>query len=273
MRRPPGKAKIGAPGAGDVAGRGEVYLVGAGPGDPDLLTLRALRLLQRADVALYDNLISPEILALLPAGAERIYVGKRRADHAMRQEAINALLVEHALAGKRVVRLKGGDPFIFGRGGEEIDTLSAHGIRFEVVPGITAALGAAAYAGIPLTHRDHAQACVFVTGNLKDGSVDLDWAALARPRQTIVVYMGLLSLPVICRELVAHGLPRDTGAAVVQQGTTATQRVVAGTLGTLPAKVARAKLHAPTLIIVGNVVRLRERLSWFEPKAKTGGAS
>jgi len=256
---------------GDVAG--EVYLVGAGPGDPDLLTLRALALLQRAEVALYDNLISPEILALLPPAAERIYVGKRRADHAMRQEAINALLVEHALAGKRVVRLKGGDPFIFGRGGEEIDTLSAHGIRFEVVPGITAALGAAAYAGIPLTHRDHAQACVFVTGNLKDGSVDLDWAALARPRQTIVVYMGLLSLRVICRELVAHGLPRDTGAAVVQQGTTSTQRVVAGTLGTLPAQVARAKLHAPTLIIVGNVVRLREKLTWFEPKSKRGKAS
>jgi uroporphyrin-III C-methyltransferase/precorrin-2 dehydrogenase/sirohydrochlorin ferrochelatase len=250
-----------------------VYLVGAGPGDPDLLTLRALRLLQRADVALYDNLISPEILALLPAAAERIYVGKRRADHAMRQEAINALLVLHARAGKRVVRLKGGDPFIFGRGGEEIDTLSAHGIRFEVVPGITAALGAAAYAGIPLTHRDHAQSCVFVTGNLKDGSVDLDWAALARPRQTIVVYMGLLSLPVICRELVAHGLPPDTGAAVIQQGTTATQRVVAGTLRTLPAKVARAKLHAPTLIIVGNVVQLREKLNWFEPKSEKGGTS
>ena len=249
-----------------------MYLVGAGPGDPDLLTLRALALLQRAEVALYDNLISPAILALLPPAAERIYVGKRRADHAMRQEAINALLVEHALAGKRVVRLKGGDPFIFGRGGEEIDTLSAHGIRFEVVPGITAALGAAAYAGIPLTHRDHAQACVFVTGNLKDGSVDLDWAALARPRQTIVVYMGLLSLRVICRELVAHGLPRDTGAAVVQQGTTPTQRVVAGTLGTLPAQVARAKLHAPTLIIVGNVVRLREKLTWFEPKSKRGKA-
>jgi uroporphyrin-III C-methyltransferase/precorrin-2 dehydrogenase/sirohydrochlorin ferrochelatase len=255
------------------APRGEVYLVGAGPGDPDLLTLRGLALIKRAEVALYDNLISPEILALLPPAAERIYVGKRRADHAMRQEAINALLVEHALAGKRVLRLKGGDPFIFGRGGEEIDTLSAHGIRFEVVPGITAALGAAAYAGIPLTHRDHAQACVFVTGNLKDGSVDLDWETLARPRQTIVVYMGLLSLPAICRELIAHGLPGDTGAAVVQQGTTSTQRVVAGTLRTLPARVARAKLHAPTLIIVGNVVRLREKFSWFDPAAVKRGAT
>ena len=245
--------------------RGEVYLVGAGPGDPDLLTLRGRALIERAEVALYDNLISAEILAMLPKSAERIYVGKRRADHAMRQEAINALLVQHALAGKRVLRLKGGDPFIFGRGGEEIDTLSSHGIRFEVVPGITAALGAAAYAGIPLTHRDHAQACVFVTGNLKDGSVDLDWDALARPQQTIVVYMGLVSLPVICRELVAHGLSESTGAAVIQQGTTATQRVVAGTLRTLPARVAKANLHAPTIIIVGNVVRLRARLRWFDP--------
>ncbi len=226
--------------------------------------------MRRADVALYDNLISPAILALLPARAERIYVGKRRADHAVRQEAINALLVERAQAGQRVLRLKGGDPFIFGRGGEEIDTLSAHGIRFEVVPGITAALGAAAYAGIPLTHRDHAQSCVFVTGNLKDGSADLDWQALARPRQTIVVYMGLLGLPEICRNLVLHGLPRETGAAVVQQGTTATQRVVVGTLRTLPGRVARAKLHAPTLIIVGNVVRLRDKLNWFTP-AETSG--
>ena len=264
-RWPRAKTRAGAASNPPRTGRGEVYLVGAGPGDPDLLTVRALALLKRADVALYDNLISPEILDLLPPNVERIYVGKRRADHAMRQEAINDLLVEHALAGKRVLRLKGGDPFIFGRGGEEIDTLSAHGIRFQVVPGITAALGAAAYAGIPLTHRDHAHACVFVTGNLKDGSVDLDWEALARPRQTIVVYMGLLSLPIICRELVAHGLASDTGAAVVQHGTTSTQRVVTGTLATLPARVAKAKLHAPTLIIVGNVVRLREKFDWFKP--------
>jgi uroporphyrin-III C-methyltransferase/precorrin-2 dehydrogenase/sirohydrochlorin ferrochelatase len=250
------------------APQGEVYLVGAGPGDPDLLTIRARKLMRRADVALYDNLISPGILALLPKRTERIYVGKRRADHAMRQEAINALLVERALAGQRVLRLKGGDPFMFGRGGEEIDTLSAHGIRFEVVPGITAALGAAAYAGIPLTHREHAQSCVFVAGQLKDGSVDLDWTALARPRQTIVVYMGLLSLPLICRQLILHGLPRGTGAAVVQQGTTPTQRVVTGTLGTLPARAAKASLHAPTLIIIGNVVRLREKLDWFTPEVQ-----
>jgi uroporphyrin-III C-methyltransferase/precorrin-2 dehydrogenase/sirohydrochlorin ferrochelatase len=245
-------------------GRGEVYLVGAGPGDPELLTLRALKLMQRADVALYDNLISPAVLALLPPATERIYVGKRRADHAMRQEEINRLLVHHALAGKRVLRLKGGDPFMFGRGGEEIDTLSAHRIRFEVVPGITAALGVAAYAGIPLTHRDFAQSCVFVTGQLKDGSVDLDWPALARPRQTIVVYMGLPGLPVLCGKLIGHGLKPATPAAVVQQGTSATQRVVVGTLKSLPGRAARAKLHAPTLIIVGDVVRLRERLNWFD---------
>jgi uroporphyrin-III C-methyltransferase/precorrin-2 dehydrogenase/sirohydrochlorin ferrochelatase len=245
--------------------RGEVYLVGAGPGEPDLLTLRAAKLIARAEVVLYDNLISPEILALLPSTAERIYVGKRCADHALRQEAINALLVEYALRGKRVVRLKGGDPFIFGRGGEEIATLSERGIPFEVVPGITAALGAAAYAGIPLTHRDYAQSCVFVTGRSQDETMDLDWPALARPRQTIVVYMGLPGLPLLCAKLVEHGLPARTHAAVVQQGTLSTQRVVTGTLASLPRLVAKAKLHAPTLIIVGEVVRLRDKLNWFAP--------
>ena len=252
--------------------RGEVYLVGAGPGDPELLTLRALKLMQSADIALYDNLISPAVLAMLPPTVERIYVGKRRSNHAMRQEEINALLVRHARGGKRVLRLKGGDPFIFGRGGEEIDTLSANGIPFEVVPGITAALGVAAYAGIPLTHRDHAQSCVFVTGHLQDGSVDLDWPALARPRQTIVVYMGLPGLPVLCAELARHGLPSTTPAAIVQQGTQTTQRVVTGTLRTLPRRAERAALHGPTLVIVGDVVRLRAKLNWFKPRRRAGPA-
>jgi len=244
---------------------GAVYLVGAGPGDPELLTMRAFRLIQSADVALYDHLVSQAVLDLLPAAATRIYVGKQRANHALPQERINEMLVRLAREGKRVLRLKGGDPFLFGRGGEEIDTLSAEGVPFEIVPGITAALGVAAYAGIPLTHRDHAQACVFVTGHLKDGTMDLDWPALARPRQTIVVYMGLLGLPALCAGLVDHGLPADTPAAIVQQGTMREQRVVAGTLRTLAQQAAAAKLRAPTLIIVGEVVRLRERLNWFLP--------
>jgi uroporphyrin-III C-methyltransferase/precorrin-2 dehydrogenase/sirohydrochlorin ferrochelatase len=253
--------------AGHPKGHGEVYLVGAGPGDPELLTIRALKLMQCADVALYDNLISADVLDLLPPSTERIYVGKRRAKHTMRQEEINALLVRHAKAGRRVLRLKGGDPFVFGRGGEEIDTLAENGVRFEVVPGITAALGVAAYAGIPLTHRDHAQSCLFVTGHLKDGTMDLDWPALARPRQTLVVYMGLTGLPVLCRELVRHGLKASTPAAVVEEGTQDRQRVITGTLATLPRLAAKAALSGPTLTIVGGVVKLRKRLNWFEPRA------
>ena len=251
---------------------GKVYLVGAGPGDPELLTLRAARLLQEADVVLHDNLVSPAVLALLPATAERIYVGKERDNHTLPQEEINALLVRLARDGRRVLRLKGGDPFIFGRGGEEIDTLAAEGVPFEVVPGITAALGVASYAGIPLTHRDHAQACLFVTGHLKDGTMDLDWSALARPRQTIVVYMGLLGLSTLCAELVRHGAPADLPIAVVQQGTTVRQRVVTGTLTTLPALAAAAQLRPPTLTIVGTVVRLRERLNWYRGADTDSGA-
>ena len=245
---------------------GRVYLVGAGPGSVDLLTLRAAALIGRADVLVHDRLVGDDVLALAPASAERVYVGKARGRHTLPQPEINALLVRYALAGRDVVRLKGGDPFVFGRGGEEIDTLSGEGVRFEVVPGITAALGVAAYAGIPLTHRDHAQACLFVTGHLKDGTMDLDWTALARPRQTIVVYMGLTALPALCGKLVEHGLPPDTPAAVVQQGTSRAQRVVSGTLATLAARAARARLKAPTLIIVGSVVKLRDRLAWFDTK-------
>jgi len=251
--------------AANAAHRGEVYLVGAGPGDPELLTLRALKLMERAEVVLYDNLVSQGILDLIPAGVERVYVGKQRANHTLRQEEINERLVREAHAGRRVLRLKGGDPFMFGRGGEEIDSLAANGIPFEVVPGITAALGVAAFAGIPLTHRDHAQACLFVTGHLKDGSMDLDWPALVRPRQTVVVYMGLLCLPILCAKLIEHGQSPDHPAAVVQQGTAPTQRVVTGTLATLPALAEQAQLHGPTLIIVGDVVRLRDRFNWFQP--------
>jgi uroporphyrin-III C-methyltransferase/precorrin-2 dehydrogenase/sirohydrochlorin ferrochelatase len=245
--------------------RGEVYLVGAGPGDPDLLTFRALRLMQKADVVVYDALVSKTIVDMTRRDAERIYVGKKRNDHTLPQEEINLLLVRLANEGKRVVRLKGGDPFIFGRGGEEIETLAAEGIPFQVVPGITAASGVASYAGIPLTHRDHAQSCVFVTGHLKDGTMNLDWEQLARPRQTVVVYMGLHGLDSLCAKLVEHGMPDTTPIAIVQHGTQPTQRVITGTLATLPAIAEREKPQAPTLIIVGGVVTLREKLAWFHP--------
>ncbi|MBT5031471.1 MAG: uroporphyrinogen-III C-methyltransferase [Proteobacteria bacterium] len=247
----------------DKSAIGNVALVGAGPGNPDLLTFRALRLMQSADVVLYDRLVSAEIVDLCRRDADRIYVGKQREDHAVPQLRINQLLIELAQQGKSVVRLKGGDPFIFGRGGEEIEDLAKAGISFEVVPGITAASGCATYSGIPLTHRDHAQACIFVTGHLKDGSVDLDWNQLACPNQTIVVYMGLMGLPVICRELMNHGLAPDTPAALIEQGTTERQQVIAGKLDNLVDLVEAKPVKAPTLLIIGGVVSLYEKLNWF----------
>jgi len=250
----------------DAVPAGEVYLVGAGPGDPDLLTFRALRLMQKADVVVYDNLVSKPIVEMTRRDATRIFVGKQRDNHTLPQGEINALLVRLAQEGKRVLRLKGGDPFIFGRGGEEIETLAEHGIQFQVVPGITAASGVSTYAGIPLTHRDYAQACIFVTGHLKDGSMNLDWDALARPKQTIVFYMGLHGLDTLCAKLVEHGLPDSTPVAIVQQGTTQNQRVITGTLATLPGIAQAEKPQPPTLIIVGGVVTLREKLAWFNPK-------
>jgi uroporphyrin-III C-methyltransferase len=247
---------------------GTVYLVGAGPGDPSLLTLRAAQLIGEADVIVFDNLVSTEILAMLARpDVERIYAGKERGNHALPQEELNLLLVRLAKENKRVLRLKGGDPYTFGRGGEEVETLVEHGVPFEVVPGITAAAGVAAYAGIPLTHRNYAQACVFVTGHLKDGSMNLDWPGLARRRQTVVIYMGLHGLPVLCEKLIEHGLPPDWPAAIVQQGTTPRQRTVTGTLTTLPHLAEAAHLKAPTLIIVGEVVKLHDKLSWHGESA------
>lgn len=249
----------------NTTNHGEVFLVGGGPGDPDLLTFRALRLMQQCDVCVYDKLVSPEVMELVRRDAELIYVGKARDQHTMPQQEINELLAKLALQGKRVLRLKGGDPFIFGRGGEEIETLMQHGVPFQVVPGITAANGVSSYAGIPLTHRDYAQACLFITGHLKDGNLDLDWASMARPKQTVVIYMGLVGLAQICEKLIAHGVAPTMPVAVVQQGTTQRQKVVTATLADLAEKVAQAGLKAPCLTIIGEVVHLREKLNWFTP--------
>ena len=252
---------------------GEVYLVGGGPGDPDLLTFRALRLMQQCDVCVYDKLVSKEVMELVRRDAELMYVGKARDRHTLPQEEINLLLVRLAKEGKRVLRLKGGDPFIFGRGGEEIETLMENDVPFQVVPGITAANGVSSYAGIPLTHRDYAQSCIFTTGHLKPKGdqqkhlVELDWPALVRPNQTVVIYMGLIGLEEICLQLIQHGLESNTPAAVVQQGTTVKQKVLVGALSNLASKVADAQLKPPCLIIVGHVVSLRKKLAWFETKA------
>lgn len=253
--------------ASDPKSTGKVYLVGAGPGEADLLTLRAARILAAADAVVYDHLVGDGVMDLIPAEAERIYVGKEAGNHTLPQESINGLLVSLAKQGKHVVRLKGGDPFIFGRGGEEILELAESGVPFEVVPGVTAASGAAAYSGIPLTHREIARTCTLATGHFQDGSCDLDWPALARPNQTVVIYMGIGALSVISGQLIAHGLASDTPAAAVRHATLPSQRTIVGTLGDLPARVAAAGLKPPALLIIGEVVKLRERLNWFEQPA------
>ena len=247
----------------DIAKNGAVFLVGAGPGDPDLLTFRALRLMQRADVVVYDRLIGDDIMNFVRRDAERIYVGKMPNQHTMLQEDISQLLVDLAKQGKKVLRLKGGDPFIFGRGGEEMDLLSENNIPFQVVPGITAASGCSTYSGIPLTHRDHAQSCVFVTAHGKNGVLDLDWSSLIQPTQTVVVYMGLSSIGILMDQLAAHGADPETHAAVIDNGTRPEQRIVTGTITNLHQKVLEAEFNGPSMIIIGSVVTLREKLRWF----------
>jgi len=242
---------------------GTVYIVGSGPGDFDLLTLRAARLIGEADAIVYDHLIADGVLELARPGADKIYAGKESSRHSVPQEELNRLLVRLARAGKKVVRLKGGDPFIFGRGGEEIETLVDSGIRFEVVPGVTAAAGCAAYAGIPLTHRDHAQSCVFVTGHRREDSPDLNWNMLVSPDQTVVIYMGVAQLEDICAKLIGHGRDPATAAAIVERATTPEQRVFVSTLAQLPQTARHNQVKAPALIVVGNVVNLHGKLDWF----------
>jgi len=241
---------------------GEVYLVGAGPGDPELLTLRAHRLMQQADVVVYDRLVSDEIMSLCRADAIKVYAGKKRNEHTLQQHEINDTLVSYARKGYRVLRLKGGDPFIFGRGGEEIETLSENNIPFQVVPGITAASGCSAYAGIPLTHRDHAQAAVFVTGHLKNGNLELPWESLTQPSQTVVCYMGLSNLPEICSKLVEHGMDHTMPAAIIEKGTTDQQRVITATVGSLADAVAKQNVSSPAMVVFGSVVSLHDKLAW-----------
>jgi uroporphyrin-III C-methyltransferase len=246
-------------------GAGKVFLVGAGPGDPELVTRKGARVLARADTVVFDHLVGEGVLELAPAAAERIYVGKEPGRHELPQPQINQLLIERARAGRCVVRLKGGDPFVFGRGGEEIIDLAVAGVPFEVVPGITAASAASAYSGVPLTHRGMVRACTMVSGHMVDGEVDLDWVALARPGQTIVVYMGVASIGLICEGLIAHGLSSETPAVAIRNASIESQQTIVGTLADLPGAMAQAQVKPPAIVIIGEVVRLRDRLRWFEP--------
>ncbi len=243
--------------------KGEVYLVGGGPGDPDLLTFRALRLIQQAEVVIYDRLVSKDIVDLARRDADFIYVGKKRDQHTVPQEEINDLLVKYALEGKRVLRLKGGDPFIFGRGGEEIEQLSEAGVSFQIVPGITAAAACASYAGIPLTHRDYAQSCIFVTGHMKDGDLNLNWPSLVQPNQTLAIYMGVAAAESLCNKLIEHGMSSSTPVALVERGSLNDQRVFIETIQSLPGRIEQENIRPPSLIIIGEVVALNEKLAWF----------
>lgn len=257
----------------DEADIGEVYLIGAGPGDPDLLTFKALRLLQKADVVVHDRLIAEPIMNLARREAQRVYVGKLAADHSVPQAEISQMLVDLAKQGKKVARLKGGDPFMFGRGGEEIALLAEHNIPFQVVPGVTSATGCSSYAGIPLTHRDYAQACVFVTGHTKDDSLDhLNWQQLAQPQQTTVFYMGLKNVAEICQRLKDAGAPADRPAALIEQGTTPQQRVLVGDLSNLASLVEQHQIKPPSLIMVGDVIKLQEQLGWYQGQSEGDNA-
>jgi len=247
---------------------GEVYLVGGGPGDPDLLTFRALRLMQQCDVVLYDRLVSKSVLELVRREAERIYVGKDLNPYSITQENINQALVDQARMGKRVLRLKGGDPFIFGRGGEELEKLAEEGIPFQVVPGITAASGCASYAGIPLTHRDHCHSVHFITGHRRNGVLNLDWQQLVAAEETLVFYMSLNGIEEIAEKLIEYGMSAEMPAAMVEKGTSPDQRVWTATISTIAPIIRADKATAPTLLIVGTVVRLRDKLG--TPKVSLG---
>ncbi|MFT5261022.1 MAG: uroporphyrin-III C-methyltransferase/precorrin-2 dehydrogenase/sirohydrochlorin ferrochelatase [Saprospiraceae bacterium] len=249
--------------------RGEVYLIGAGPGDPDLLTVRAVRLLNQVEVIVYDRLVSPEILAMFGEDQEMVYVGKQRSNHSVPQNNINQILVDYAKQGKTVARLKGGDPFIFGRGGEEIETLAQQQIPFQVIPGITAAAGCASYSGIPLTHRDYAQSVRFITGQLKDGSVNLNWSELTDTDQTLVFYMGLNGFPIISKKLIEHGVAPTHPVALIEKGTTPQQKVHIASLGSITDYLKSHSVSSPSLFIVGEVVNLHSQLAWFEPSSQT----
>ncbi|MEF1311878.1 uroporphyrinogen-III C-methyltransferase [Vibrio mytili] len=240
---------------------GFVSLVGAGPGDPDLLTVKGFKAIQAAEVVVYDRLVSRAILALAAETAEMIYVGKKLDFHCVPQEQINQILVQKAQEGKRVVRLKGGDPFMFGRGGEELETLAESGVNYEVVPGITAAAGATAYAGIPLTHRDHAQSVQFITGHVQKDGRDIEWQSLAQSNNTLVFYMGLKQSGHIMDKLISHGLDRDMPCAIIENGTRPEQRVLQGKLVEL-ADMAQ-KAFSPAIIVVGSVTQLHQKLDWF----------